>query len=153
MTLFPYSPQRSPTAPRSTLKPQLLSRFGGQDNVDDAWDEAEAAWKEHLTFHESRLAEAAQHRRDIRQARINRDSIQPRFRPGMEIMLKDIHLPLGVNGKLVPARSGPWSIIEVDDDSHTLLVADEQGDVLPRRVPFDHARLWTPDAAFQGGRM
>ena len=56
-------------------------------------------------------------------------------------MLKDVHKLLGSEGKLAASRTGPWSIVEVHPDNFTLTVADMQGDILPRPVPFDQARV------------
>jgi len=56
-------------------------------------------------------------------------------------MVKDIHKLMGSEGKLAAARSGPWSIVEVHPENLTLKLADAQGYVLPRLVPFDQARV------------
>jgi len=152
--LFPFMPQRAPLAPRSLLREQLINRFGSPEAINAEWKDAEEVWRQHLEQHRDNLDRAASQRREIRVKWTNRNRHNPRFAPGVKVYIKDIHKPLGVEGKLAPTRTGPWTITSVDDTAHTISVCDEQGDALPRAVPFDHVRLWTPvEASFKGGRM
>ena len=143
MRLFPFAPQRPPTATKSLLRPQLATRFGTLAEADAAWGDAEQVWKEHLELHSNNLVRAANLRRDIRLRRDNRERLKPHFRPGLKIWIKDVLRPVGADGKLSPKRTRPWTITAVDDDAHSLVVAYEHGDPLPRSVPFEHARIWT----------
>jgi len=71
----------------------------------------------------------------------NRQRAKPAFKPGLLVMVKDIHKLMGSEGKLAAARTGPWSIVEVHPENLSLKLADAQGDILPRMVPFDQARI------------
>jgi hypothetical protein len=57
-------------------------------------------------------------------------------------VLKDIHRPLGVEGKLRRPYLGPWQVVETHRNN-TLSLADLDGNQLPRNVPTDHVRPWT----------
>jgi len=138
--LFPRAAPDMPGA-RSTLRPQLLERFGSASALQDAWAAADASWLTYLRAHMDRASGAALHKKEVQHAQANRNRVKPVFKPGMQVMIKDIHKPLGTDGKLLASRTGPWEIVQVHPDSCSLEVCDAQGDVLPRHVPFDHVRL------------
>jgi hypothetical protein len=70
-------------------------------------------------------------------------------------VIKDIHRPPGVEGKLRRPYLGPWIIIGLNHNN-TASLADIDGNVLRRSIPLDQVRLWrssrtTAAPLLQGG--
>ena len=77
------------------------------------------------------------------------------------VVIKDVHRPPGVAGKLHRPFVGPWHVLKVNP-GRTLQLADMEGNELDRAIPLDHVKPWCierPAPAgraarrFEGGRM
>jgi hypothetical protein len=110
-------------------------------SFNEAWKTAEDDWLHQLSSHFGTLREthARTKRRQHDSANAHRRAAS--FQTGDMVVVRDVHRPLGVEGKLRRPYLGPWQITEVHPN-HTLSLADLEGNPLPRRVPFDHVHPW-----------
>jgi len=129
---------------------RLRNRLGTRKNFDEAWEEAEREWQNQLAHQFGALHDAHVSTQHARHAQINKNRTTPVFKVGDLVMLKDIHRPLGVDGKLRRPYLGPWQVADVHHNN-TLTLTDLEGHVLPRRIPLDQIKsLYTTPSKHQG---
>jgi len=118
-------------------------------SFNEAWLAAETEWQQKLSYHLGTLRDAHAHTQHQRHRAINRKVKAPTYQAGDVVVLRDIHRPQGVEGKLRRPYLGPWQITDVHAN-HTLTLSDLEGNPLSRRIPTDHVRPWVtckPDAS------
>ena len=130
----------SRTVPHTT-EVRLRRHHGTRNQLEEAWAEAEANWLQQLSYHFGALRDTHARTQHQRHSLINASRNPRAFQAGDLVVLKDIHRPLGVEGKLRRPYLGPWQVVEAHHNN-TLSLADLDGNLLPRKVPTDHARPW-----------
>jgi hypothetical protein len=76
------------------------------------------------------------------------------------VVIRDVHRPPGLEGKLRRPYLGPWVVTAVTP-TRTLRLSDLHGNPLPRLVPTEHVKPWRltvpsttpPHHTLKGGRM
>ena len=130
----------SEVLPHSTTT-RLNLRHRTNAQFAEAWSEAEADWLQKLSYQLGQLRDAHMHTQHQRHQLVNKHATAPVYQVGDMVVLRDIHRPPGVEGKLRRPYLGPWQIIDVHAN-HTLSLSDLDGNMLPRRIPSDHVRSW-----------
>jgi len=120
---------------------RLRRRHGTNHQLEDAWAEAETDWLKQLSYHFGTLRESHDKTHNQRHQLANATRDQHSYQAGDMVVLKDVHRPPGVEGKLRRSYLGPWQVIDMHDNN-SLTLSDPQGNLFPRRVPTDHVRLW-----------
>jgi len=124
----------SEVLPHSTTT-RLNSRHRTNAQFAEAWSEAEADWLQKLSYQLGQLRDAHMHTQHQRHQLVNKHATAPVYQVGDMVVLRDIHRPPGVEGKLRRPYLGPWQITDVHAN-HTLSLSDLDGNMLPRRIPF-----------------
>ena len=120
---------------------KLRSRFANRKDFTDAWEQAERQWESRMESHFGDLHDqhglAKFHRTQT--ANKDRDDASPEV--GDMVVIRDIHRPPGVEGKLRRPYLGPWVIIDAHKN-RSVSLSDLEGNVLPRAIPLDQVRPW-----------
>ena len=127
------------TAPNTNLR--LRARFRDRRQFAEAWAEAERSWERQLESHFGDLREEHNLSRFHRNKAANKNRLDHVLREDDLVVIRDVHKPPGVEGKLRRPYVGPWVVKEVTANK-TLKLASLEGGVLPRLIPIDHVRLW-----------
>ena len=123
---------------------RLRARLGSRANFSEAWGDAEKVWSQHLELHFGQLRESHTENKHARRRVANKGRESRQLTRDDLVVLRDVHRPPGVEGKLRRPYLGPWVVTQVTRNN-TLRLADLEGHELPRLVPFDHVRLWKTD--------
>jgi len=137
---------------------RLRQRYGNRATFSEAWADAEREWQHQLEHHfgslQERQSTIKNHRHSLADAQA-----QPDVEPNDLVVIRDVHRPPGVEGKLRRPYRGPWVVTAVNPN-RTLMLSDMDGNPLPRRIPMDQVRYWRkPSPAepeplpVKGGRM
>jgi len=133
---------------------RLRSRHASRRLFTEAWSEAEQVWQSQLDHHFGTLHDEHAGRKFDRHRRVDSHREDPSFVPNDLVVIRDVHRPLGVEGKLRRPYVGPWVVTAVHPNK-TATLADLEGHALSRDVPFDHMRAWRirqqPPPLGQGG--
>ena len=130
----------SKSVPPATTS-RLGSRHRTRQQLSEAWLEAEADWQQKLSYHLGTLRDAHTHTQHQRHRSVNQKAKTPGYQAGDLVVLRDIHRPPGVEGKLRRPYLGPWQVTDVHAN-RTLSLSDLEGNSLSRRIPSDHVRPW-----------
>ena len=125
---------------------RLRARFANRHDFHDAWSDAEETWLRSLEHHVGELRENHAVDRHRRHSHANVSRLAPQLQPNDLVVVRDIHRPPGVAGKIRRPYVGPWVIDKVRPNQ-TLVLKDLDGHNLPRSIPADHVRLWRPRSA------
>jgi transposase InsO family protein len=123
---------------------RLRERLGGNRNLQEAWTKAEERWVELLDHHFGNLRETSQVSKHLRISRANETRSAPTISVDDLVVVKDVHRPPGVEGKIRRPYNGPWIVTQAHKKSVRL--SDLDGNPLPRLVPLDQVRLWHSNA-------
>jgi len=126
---------------------RLRQRIGDRKTFAETWANAEQQWLTALSHHFGELRESHGLRKHTRHHHANsKRQYRPYLRDDL-VVIKDVHSPLGVEGKLRRPYLGPWVVTAVNPNL-TLSLADLDGNQLSRAVPEEHVRLWRrPESA------
>ena len=120
---------------------KIRARFTSRKDFVDAWEQAERSWESRMELHFGGLRD--QHGLDkfrrTRSANKGREDTDPEVWD--LVVLKDVHRPPGVEGKLRRPYLGPWIVVE-SRGNRSVSLSDLEGNVLPRSIPIEQVRAW-----------
>jgi hypothetical protein len=105
-----------------------------------------------LSHHCDDLLENHELRKFDRHSRVDAHRVTPSFAVNDLVVIRDVHRPPGLEGKLRRPYLGPWVITAVTP-AKSLRLADLEGRALQRAVPIDQVRLWHTPAAQPGSTL
>ena len=124
---------------------RLRARYPNRLAFQEAWAAAESGWLAQLEHHFGELRETHTSQRHTRVRHANARSSETEWRPGDLVVIRDVHRPPGVEGKLRRPYLGPWLVTAVTHNK-TLRLSDLDGNPLSRLIPCDNVRLWRASA-------
>jgi transposase InsO family protein len=151
--LQPQDPVKLTETALPVTNARLRQRYGTRNGFNEAWQTAENDWLRQLSSHLGALRETHAHTKRRHHDSANAHRTPASFQDGDLVVVRDVHRPPGVEGKLRRPYLGPWQVVEVHTNN-TLSLSDLEGNLLPRRVPFDHVHPWVsaePASQRQGG--
>jgi len=120
---------------------RLRRRYGRSQVLHDEWRDAEIEWSQTLARHFEDIGDESSISRYRQHGGYNRGRQPATLSEGDLVVIKDVHRPPGVAGKLHRPFVGPWHVQKINP-GRTLLLADMEGRELDRAIPLDHVKLW-----------
>ena len=120
---------------------RLRRRYGRSQVLHDEWRDAEIEWSQTLARHFEDIGDESSISRYRQHGGYNRGRQPATLSEGDLVVIKDVHRPPGVAGKLHRPFVGPWHVQKINP-GRTLQLADMEGRELDRAIPLDHVKLW-----------
>ena len=130
---------------------RLRTRYGRSRELHDEWKKAEIEWNQTLARHFEDISDESAISRYHQHEVYNRGRQPVTFKEGDLVVIKDVHRPPGVVGKLHRPFVGPWHVLKVNP-GRTLQLADMEGRELDRAIPLDHVKPWRIESPSPAGR-
>jgi len=130
---------------------RMRTRYGRTQVLHDEWRKAEIEWHQTLTRHFEDIGDQSVISRAQQHGVYNRNRQPVMISEGDLVVIKDVHRPPGVAGKLHRPFVGPYHVLKVNP-GRTLELADIEGRELDRAIPLDHVKAWHIERPAPAGR-